>query len=240
MRVARFVSSLVLTAHGSADPRSASTARAIADGVRRLRPSLDVRIAFCEKSFPNLRAVLPIVPIDSVVVPLLLADAYHARADIPVIIAESGTNTRQASVLGEDDRLIEVLRQRVEQYGVSRLDRDVGVLVAAVGSSRQGANARTESVARELTLTTRWTATTAFATGPRPGLDEAAELLRRRGAQHLIIAPWFLAPGKIIDRVAAFAGTKGIPVAAPLGAHHHVAAVVLDRFDQARATRFAA
>jgi sirohydrochlorin ferrochelatase len=240
MRVARFVSSLVLTAHGSADPRSAANARAIADCTRRLRPSLDVRVASCEQNFPNLRDVLPTLSQRAVVVPLLLADAYHARVDIPAMIAESGVDVRQADVLGEDDRLIHVLRQRIEQAGVSRLDSEVGVLVTAVGSSRQDANARTEAVGNELTLTTGWTATTAFATGPHPDLAEAADLLRRRGARRLVIAPWFLAHGKIIDRVAEFARAQRIPISSPLGAHRQVAETVLDRFDQALATRIAA
>ena len=240
MRVARFVTSLVLTAHGSADPRSAANARAIAECAHRLRPSLDVRVAFCEQNFPNLRDVLPTLPRRAVVVPLLLADAYHARVDIPAMIAESGIDARQADVLGEDDRLIHVLRQRLEQAGISRLDAEVGVLVTAVGSSRPAANARTEIVARELTLTTRWTATTAFATGPDPSLAEAADLLRRHGASRLVIAPWFLAHGMIIDRITAFARAQRIPMSSPLGAHRQVAETVLDRFDQAVAARAAA
>ncbi len=240
MRVARLVT-LVLTAHGSADARSASTVRAIGDCIRRLRPHLDTRIAFCEQNSPNLRDVLATVRHrHAVVAPLLLADAYHARVDIPAMIAESGADARQAEVLGEDDRLIHVLRQRLEQSGVSRLAPGVGVLVTAVGSSRPQANAATAAVARELTLMTRWTATTAFATGPHPTLAEAAELLRERGATRLVIAPWFLAHGRITDRVAAFARAQRIPMSAPLGAHRQVAETVLDRFDAATATRLVA
>ncbi len=48
VRTARLVK-LILTAHGSADPRSAVVTHAVADQIRRLRPSLDVRVAFCEK-----------------------------------------------------------------------------------------------------------------------------------------------------------------------------------------------
>ncbi len=239
MRIARFVT-LVLTAHGSADPRSAANAHAVADSVRLLRPSLDVRVAFCEQNFPNLREVLPTLCHGAVVVPLLLADAYHARVDIPAMIAESGADVAQADVLGEDDRLIHVLRMRLEHAGIARHDSRVGVLVAAVGSSNPEANGRTEAVARELTLTTRWTAATAFATGPQPGLAEAADLLRQRGATRLAVAPWFLAPGKIIDRVADFAHTRGLPMSSPLGAHRRVAETVLDRFDAALAQQLAA
>ncbi|MGE0214589.1 sirohydrochlorin chelatase [Mycolicibacterium sp.] len=232
---------LVLTAHGSADPRSAATARSILDCVRRLRPGLDARIAFCEQSSPNLRDVLATLRgRRSVVVPLLLADAYHARIDIPAMIAASGADARRADVLGEDDRLIHVLRQRLEHAGTSRLDPRIGVLVTAVGSSHPAANARTATVAQELTLTTHWQATTAFATGPRPTLGEAAAELRARGATRLVVAPWFLAHGRITDRVAAFAAAEGIAMSAPLGTHRQVAETVLDRFDAAFALSTAA
>ncbi len=175
------------------------------------------------------------------VVPLLLADAYHSQVDIPAMIAESGSGAGRAEVLGQDDRLIYVLLQRLEQAGVSRLDPAVGVLVTAVGSSRPQANAATATVARELTLMTRWMATTAFATGPDPSLAKAAGLLRERGATRLVIAPWFLARGRITDRLATFARAQRIPMSAPLGAHRQVAETVLDRFDAATvATRLTA
>jgi sirohydrochlorin ferrochelatase len=239
MRFARLVT-LVLTAHGSADPRSAESAHEVAYTIRMVRRDVDVRVAFCEQNTPNLRDVLAASPRDAVVVPLLLADAYHARVDIPTMIGESGSAARQADVLGEDDRLVHVLRQRLAHAGVSQLDPDVGVLVTAVGSSRPGANARTASVADHLAQNTRWTATLAFATGPHPSLAEAAEVLRDRGASRLVVAPWFLAHGRITDRVANFARANGIAMAEPLGPHRLVAETVLDRFDEAVAARLAA
>jgi sirohydrochlorin ferrochelatase len=240
MRSARVVNTLILTAHGSADPRSAESAHEVANTIRRMRRDIDVRVAFCEQNIPSLRDVLASTGRGAVVVPLLLADAYHARVDIPALIAESGADAVQADVLGEDDRLVAVLRQRLTHAGVSQLDSSVGVLVTAVGSSRPQANARTALVADYLTQHTRWSATTAFATGPQPTLAHAAEVLRARGATRLVIAPWFLAPGRITDRVADFARIQGISMAAPLGPHRLVADTVLDRFDQALAERAAA
>jgi sirohydrochlorin ferrochelatase len=95
-------------------------------------------------------------------------------------------------------------------------------------------------VADYLVQHTNWIATTAFATGPHPTLAEAADTLRERGASRLVIAPWFLAPGRITDRVAEYARAQGIPMAAPLGPHRLVADTVLDRFDQALAAQVAA
>jgi sirohydrochlorin ferrochelatase len=223
---------LILTAHGSADPRSAANAREVARTVATLRRDVDVKVAFCEQNSPNLRDVLADAPAGAVVVPLLLADAYHARTDIPAMIADANPAVRQAAVLGEDDRLIHVLSQRLAHSGVSRLDTGVGVLVTAVGSSSAAANARTATVATGLAAGTHWRATTAFATSPHANLAEAAELLLDRGATRLIIAPWFLAHGTITDRVAKFAAAQQISMAQPLGAHRLVAATVLDRFDE--------
>ena len=78
---------------------------------------------------PNLVDVLDGCSAGAVVTPLLLADAYHARVDIPAQIARcSGSHrVRQADVLGEDARLVSVLRQRVTELGVSRIDDTLGV-----------------------------------------------------------------------------------------------------------------
>jgi sirohydrochlorin ferrochelatase len=235
------VTSLVLAAHGSADPRSAGVTHAVAGRIRRLRPWLDVRPAFLEQTTPNLHDVLVGVPADGVVVPFLLADAYHARVDIPAMIERSRTAVVQAGVLGEDPALLSVLRQRLAEIGVSPDDDGLGVLVVAVGSSNAAANARTSTVAGALCRGTRWAGTeVAFATGPHPGVAEAAGHLRANGADHVVIAPWFLAHGRITDRVAAYAAAQGISMAEPLGSHNLVAATVLDRFDAVTAAAAAA
>jgi CbiX len=160
MWVARLVTTLVLTAHGSADPRSAANARAVARQVAHMRPGLDVRLAFCELNAPNLVDVLSGLSgtRGAVVTPLLLANAYHARIDIPRQIASCATRQRvwQAPVLGEDDRLVSVLRQRVAELGVSRLDDTLGVLVVAIGSSKPSAGCAVKAHAGWLSRRGSW------------------------------------------------------------------------------------
>ncbi|SEH73837.1 Sirohydrochlorin ferrochelatase [Mycolicibacterium rutilum] len=223
---------LVLTAHGSADPRSAAVTHAVAGRIRRLRPWLDVRPAFLEQNGPFLGETLRGLDGPGVVVPFLLASAFHARIDIPAVIEESGAVVDRAEVLGEDPALLTVLRLRLAEIGVSPDDDGLGVLVVAVGSSHSAANARTATVAQRLSHGTRWSATeVAFATGPYAGVAEAADRLRARGAERLVIAPWFLAHGRITDRVADYAARQSIPMAEPLGSHNLVAATALDRYD---------
>ncbi|MBX8692429.1 sirohydrochlorin chelatase [Mycobacterium sp. 20091114027_K0903767] len=231
---------LVLTAHGSADPRSSANAHAIGGHLRRLLPDTEVRVAFCEQNAPNLTEVLPAVEPGAVVVPLLLGSAYHARIDIPGLIADSGAEVTQADVLGDDPRLLQVVRERLTAVGVSRFDADLGVILVGVGSSHPAANARTAALTAALAEGTRWVGThVAFATGQTPFLPEAVDRLRQRGARRLAIAPWFLAHGRITDRVAEFACTAGIPMAEPLGAHRLVAATALDRYEEALTARSA-
>ncbi len=236
---------LVLTAHGSRDPRSAANTCAIAGHLRRVAPEYAVRVAFCENSTPNLRDVLRETAgsgDDTVVVPLLLASAYHARVDIPAMIAESGVGVRVAPTLGEDSRLVQVLGERLTSAGASRFDPELGVVVVAVGSSHAAANAQTATIAAPLSRGTRWAGVeVAFATeGPQPSVPEAVERLRARGATKLMIAPWFLAHGRITDRLATYAAQAGIPMAEPLGAHRLVAATVLDRVEEVLTAQAAA
>lgn len=235
---------LVLTAHGSADPRSAAVTHALAGRIRRLRPWLDVRAAFLEQSGPSLSDVLADIAVartSAVVVPALLASAYHARVDMPALIAASGADVEQADVLGEDPAMLSLLARRLAEAGYSADERHLGVIVVAVGSSSDIANARTSSVAPALLAGTAWAgAEVAFATGPHPTVAEAAERLRAGGAGRLVVAPWFLAPGKITDRIAKTAAGLNVPMTEPLGSHNLVAATLLDRFDEALAGAAAA
>ena len=231
------MSVLILTAHGSADPRSAEVTRAVAEQIRVLRPALDVRVAFCERSEPNLSDVLAGLDQPGVVTPLLLASAYHARIDIPGMIEESGADVVQAEALGEDPRLVEVLRQRVVECATPA--EQTGVLVVAVGSSHTEANARTATLAAA--LPGDWAAVrVAFATGPQPSVKDGIARLRQAGVGQIAVAPWFIAPGRITDRVAATVTAADAVMAEPLGAHPLLAATVLDRFDRATAGRLVA
>jgi sirohydrochlorin ferrochelatase len=219
-------------------------AHALAGRIRRLRPWLDVRPAFLDHSEPTLSDVLTDVAArgdSAVVVPMLLASAYHARVDIPAMIEASGAAVLQADVLGEDPALLTVLGQRLAEHGASPNDRGLGVIVVAVGSSNDAANARTAAVAPALGSGTSWVGVeAAFATGPHPDVAEAAAHLRRRGARRVVVAPWFLAHGQITDRVATSVATTGCTMTAPLGSHNLVAATLLDRFDESQVASVAA
>jgi sirohydrochlorin ferrochelatase len=76
---------VVLLAHGSVDPRHEADVGCLA---RRLtgRLGLDVSAAYLENGSPDLPALARRSRRPLVVVPLLLAQGYHARTDVPALV----------------------------------------------------------------------------------------------------------------------------------------------------------
>jgi len=228
----------VLTAHGSADPRSAASAHELAHTIRRMRRDVDVRVAFCEQNSPNLRDVLAVparTPSWCVAARRCVSrPRRHPRDDqrIGATCRQADCSARTTAHRGASATL------DARRSVATRLQR--WVLVTAVGSSRAQANARTASVRRPTRGAHQVDRHTSVRNGPQPTLAEAADVLRARGATRLIIAPWFLASRSITDRIADYARAHRIPMAAPLGPHRLVADTVLDRFDEAVAARAAA
>ncbi|MGA8245553.1 MAG: CbiX/SirB N-terminal domain-containing protein, partial [Nocardioides sp.] len=146
---------LVALAHGSRDPRSATTIKALMDEVRALRPDLRIETAFLELSKPSLTTVVDKLARarfeEVVVVPLLLTDAHHANVDVPAAVAEADARhetlqVRATSILGLEPCFLEVLDVRMREALKAARVRELDALVlAAAGSSDALAN---QSVAR--------------------------------------------------------------------------------------------
>lgn len=226
----------IAVAHGSRDPRSAATVSALVAEIARTRPDLDVRLAFLDLNTPSVEQVVDAVAAqghtDAVVVPLLLGSAFHARVDLPGILAAARRRhpllrITQAHVLGTGEPLVTALREQVVSAGASPGDTGLGVVVAAVGSSSEAANRITERVASTVRRGTAWHSALCFAT-TEPSLPGAVTRLRAQGARRVIVAPWFLAPGLLTDRLRTTA--PELPHAPTLGSHPMLAEVALDRY----------
>lgn len=234
---------LVALAHGSRDPRSAAMIEDLVGEVRRCAPGLDVRTAFLDLSAPRLFDVLTALYAqghrDAVVVPLLLGSAYHARVDIPGALSKAAQrfpllNLRVADVLGPDPRLDDAVLLRLAEAGVPVDDPELGVVLTGAGSSHAPANRAVSAVARRLSRRTNWAGSVAaFAAAADPDVPAAMAMLRARGARRIALGSWFLAPGRLPDRVidAARAIDPHVRVAQPLGAA--IADIVLDRYADA-------
>jgi sirohydrochlorin ferrochelatase len=224
---------LVLVGHGSRDPRSATALHRLADRVRLARPDLDVHLCFLELSVPSLDAVLDGLHGRVVVVPLLLAEAYHARIDLPqrVQAAVAGNRAVRVTVtrtLGARPELTEAVLDRALAG-----DFD-GWVLAATGSSHERANVALGRLATRLAVRLGVPVRAAFVTTAVPDIASAAATLRAAGSAAPGLLPWFLAPGRLLDRAADQADAAGVSgVAEPLADHRLTARAVLARFDDA-------
>jgi sirohydrochlorin ferrochelatase len=229
------VPALLLLAHGSRDRRSAVATRMLAQAVAGTRPDVTVRHAFLDLSLPRTATVLRQLAgsghREVVVVPLLLTEAYHSRVDVPEVLAAArppGMAVRRAEVIGPDPLLIDALVRRLG----FRVGFD-GVVLAAAGSSDSDALATVREVATALGERYGVPSAAGFASA-RPDVAEAVSRLRRAGADRIAVASYFLAPGRLYDRVVAAArDTAVVTVTEPLVAAPELASVVAARFEAA-------
>jgi len=231
---------LLALAHGSRDPRSAATIRALRDRVRSLRPDLRIDTAFLELSRPGHVEAFDRLAADGVeevvVVPLLLTEAYHAKVDVPSAVAQAAARTgmriQTTSVLGARRSFLEVLDVRLRAALAESRVRELDALVlAAAGSTDQVANSGVQRVARAWGARHRLPVLTAFASATPPSTGEAVRQFRSDGRRHIAVGSFFLAPGFLPDRAAELALEAGaLAVSEPLGADVEVARTVLERY----------
>jgi sirohydrochlorin ferrochelatase len=201
---------LVLVGHGSADPRFAATVEAIAAAVRAARPGLEVRIGYLEHGPPHVPTT---AGPGTVSVPLLLSRGYHVRRDLPA----QAPATVVADAVGPDPRLAAALADRLHEAGWNGED----VALAAAGSADPRSVDDVRAAAAMLAG--------ALGVGVRAAFLSAAEP-RLADLRPAAVASYLLAPGVFHDKASA-CGARVL--AAPIGAHPAVAAVVLDRYDAA-------
>ncbi|MFA3876159.1 sirohydrochlorin chelatase [Streptomyces sp. MMCC 100] len=231
---------LLVVAHGSRDPRHAATVHALVRRVRALRPDVRVETGFLDFNVPSVQGVLESLETegvrDVVALPLLLTRAFHAKADIPAVLAAAPPRLRirQAEVLGPSPLLLSALERRLYEAGLTPADKSsTGVVLASAGSSDPEAIAVIAEIAREWRHTGWCAVRPAFASASLPRTEDAVRQLRELGCARVAVAPYVLAPGFLPDRIAR--GAAGADVLADvLGPAPEVARVLLERYDAAR------
>jgi sirohydrochlorin ferrochelatase len=228
---------LVLAVHGSAHPAYRAAVEAIRCAADERRTAADgaVTLGWLDHEQPDLAsaaasagaAATPVV-----VLPLLLAAGYHARVDIPAMLA-AAPYARVARPLGPDARLARALLRRAQETGA---DTGTALVVAAAGSSDARALADVESVVAELARLHTAPVRVGYLSGAGQPLAEAVTSLVRAG--HDVVAlTYLLCPGRLADTVASTALAVGArAVAPPVGGCAEVAAIIDDRWTEASHT----
>ncbi|GGP81472.1 sirohydrochlorin chelatase [Streptomyces melanogenes] len=236
---------LLVIAHGSRDPRHAATVHALVRRVRSLRPGLRVETGFLDFNAPSVPRVLERLAFEGVrevvALPLLLTRAFHAKADIPAVLAQAPPqlDVRLADVLGPSPLLLSTVERRLQEAlyeaGLAPADkRSTGVVLASAGSTDPEAIAVIADVARELRHTGWCAVRPAFASAALPRTEDAVRELRASGVRRVAVAPYVIAPGFLPDRIARGAQDADV-LADVLGAAPELARLLLVRYEEARA-----
>lgn len=197
--------------------------RAVAD----LRPGLSTSSAFLDLATPNLTEVAGALPGDrAVVVPLLFAQAFHARVDVPEAVAaagkSSGIELLTSEILGLGPAVLSALQ---DAAAVAGIDGTQEILLLAVGTSDDVANTGVHELAQRWAAARPGPVQAVFATAaPR-----AADVLAQDRAAPPAVVSLFLAPGLLLDGMIRRADPLGVTVTPPLGTA--MAQLVLDRYD---------
>lgn len=229
---------VVLAAHGSRDPASSATMRALASQVARSWPApvIAAFLDFDPPSIPDALATLSgrevgwgladdTVPI---VVPALLTHAYHRRVDLPGVLAQVPSATVLADVLGPDPLLVDGMCRRLSELdGIGAID---GVVMIAAGTSDATARSTVEEMAAELGRRLGVPCRVGYASASAPTPGEAVVALRDAGARRIVGASYFLATGRLYTAAVRSAVDAGaVDVAAPLGTADELVQLVVAR-----------
>jgi sirohydrochlorin cobaltochelatase len=192
------------------------------------------KAAFLDLTEPDLEHVATELAAEgfdlAVVVPLLFTAAFHATIDVPQTISSAaqatGVELIVADILGTDDDVLKLLHHSAAAADISPTS---SLLLYAVGSSREAANAAVHDLAARLAAERTAPVLAAFGTcepKPQAVLDKMPE--------PRAILPLFLSPGLLLDPMIDIAAERGWPIAKPLGVA--AAPIIHDRYLRALST----
>ncbi|GFZ99160.1 cobalamin biosynthesis protein CbiX [Paenibacillus marchantiophytorum] len=144
-----------------------------------------------------------------VVIPIILFSAGHAKIHIPAAIDEAKTKYPLAKFtygrpIGVHEQILDILTSRLENLGVRTEDEleETALLIVGRGSSDADANSDLFKISRLFweKLKVQWVET-AFIGVTAPLMDAGIERCLRLGAKKVIILPYFLFTGVLIQRM---------------------------------------
>src|SRR5581483_9522489 len=174
--------------------------------------------------------------------------AGHGKGDIPAALARElrrhpGLSYRYGRPLGPHPVLQDLLEARIDAALAGAGRPGTHVVLVGRGSTDPDANAEVAKVARLLWEGRGYDEVEfAFISLTGPSVPAALERARRLGARRVVVAPYFLFPGVLPDRVASqsreFARRHpqvAVAVAGLIGDCDELAGLVLERYREALA-----
>jgi sirohydrochlorin ferrochelatase len=241
---------LFVVGHGSRSAAGVAESRALTRLVHQQASHLALGSGFIELAEPHLDdgvdALVAGGATDVVAVPLVLLGARHLKDDGPAFLGRArhrhpGVHFTYASHLGLHPLVFDVAEERIRSALAGGDAAGTAVLLVGRGSTDPDANSDLAKAARLLAEGRGLgEVEPAFVSLASPSVPEGLERCRRLGARRVVVAPYFLFTGVLVERIAAqAAGWAGahpeveVRVAAHLGVDLRLARLVVERFHQA-------
>ncbi|WP_430868852.1 sirohydrochlorin chelatase [Demequina aurantiaca] len=226
---------LIGCAHGTREPAGQQVIRDLLDAVRE-HLGVEVSEAYVDVQDPKVDQVVAQIEssedadedaLAAVVIPLLLGGGYHVYVDIARAI-EDRPDVVAAPALGPDERLIDIVLERVAAAGIPAT---ATLVLAAAGSSDPRSQADTEAAADMLRVHWGGPVRVGYAAGIKPSVAEAVEAARAYGEDmEVAVASFLLSPGFFQGRIEA-AGADHFT--GPLAPHPLLLEIIADRYREA-------
>ena len=191
-------------AHGTSSPDGRAATVELMRAVAEAHPAITVRLGYVDVQHPDPAETLDAIEPgrEAIVIPLLLSAGYHVHVDLTEAVqAQADRPTELTGALGPDDRLTELLQQRLHEAGLQ--DDDILVLAVA-GSSDARAVADCHVVAERLAAASAREVRIGFLSAASPRLPEAVAAARAaHPGRRIMVSSYLLAPGYFQSLVEA-------------------------------------
>jgi len=211
---------VIICGHGSRAKLAEEEFSLLAAGLRARYPQAKIEYGFLEYSAPNIHMALDRLLEQGVekiyAVPGMLFLATHAKNDIPSVLttyreAHPGLEIEYGNELGLHDEMIAAFEARIlEALGYSETPTygelyDTMLVVVGRGTSVAGANAEAAKLTRIVceNLGFGWSETV-YSGVTFPSVGRGLEMALKLGFKKIVVAPYFLFGGRLIDRIYAY------------------------------------
>lgn len=204
----------VVVGHGSRNPQANRSFEGVVEELAKACPHAELSFGYVELAKPSLQEALRTAAGRSsrvVVIPLFLFAAGHVKNDIPLVLASARREFPQVEFIasppmGVHPTLVQELRRRL-LAGPLANGKDpskTAILMIGRGSSDPDANADFCKLARLVGegVPGSWLMT-AFMSIASPSVPEGLELIARTRPERVVVVPYLLFSGRLIERLSA-------------------------------------
>jgi sirohydrochlorin cobaltochelatase len=207
------MNAVLFVGHGSRDPEGNEEVRQFIQEIASQMKDTVVETCFLEFVQPTIAQgidrCIELGATRVVVIPIILFSAGHAKIHIPAAIDEAKLKYPEVAFtygrpIGVHEQILDILTARVRDIGFNpeTESEDTALLIVGRGSSDADANSDLFKISRLFweKLKVKWVET-AFIGVTAPLIEEGVERCLKLGASKVIVVPYFLFTGILINRM---------------------------------------